>query len=199
MLRVVSKWNLISIRCLSCSTSSHRATSRKKETVEKTSGRKRSKIAKIDADKIAQEAHDDFFAELRSEAETKRLLFSKTKYIVDLKHSSAVQNTESSSLSAAMENDSVWISESLPPNSRLRTHMMGEAFFKTANLQKNIETEEFKLKTGFFRTCTLISVITGVLPILATKLSGEGLRSQSLHFISSPSFYTGLIVRKLFS
>ena len=197
MLRVVSKWNLISKRFLSCSISTHRATSRKKETVEKSSGRKRTKIAKIDADKIAQEAHDDFFAELRSEAETKRLLFSKTKYIVDLKPS-APQNTESSSLSAALENDSVWISETLPPNSRLRTHMMGEAFFK-ANLQKNTENEEFKLKTSFLRTCNLISIITGVLPILATRLAGEGLRSHSSHFISSPSFYTSLIVRKRFS
>ena len=198
MLRVVSKWNLISKRFLSCSISTHRATSRKKETVEKSSGRKRTKIAKIDADKIAQEAHDDFFAELRSEAETKRLLFSKTKYIVDLKHSSALQNTESSSLSAALDNNSVWISETLPPNSRLRTHMMGEAFFK-ANLQKNTENEEFKLKTSFLRTCNLISVITGVLPILATRLAGEGLRSHSSHFISTPSFYTRLIVRKRFS
>ena len=193
MLRVVSKWNLISRRCLSCSVSAERATSRKKENVEKSSGRKRTKISKIDADKIAQEAHDDFFAELRSEAETKRLLFSKTKYIVDLKPSPVPQNTESTSLSAAIENNSIWVSETLPPNSRLRTHMMGEAFFKTANLQKNIENEEFKLKTGFFRTCTLISVITGVLPILALKITGEGLRSQSLNFINSRIFHTTAI------
>ena len=186
MFRIVSKWNLISNRCLSCSISSHRATSRKKETVEKSSGRKRTKISKNDADKIAQEAHDDFFAELRSEAETKRLLFSKTKYIVGLKSSPVPQNTESSSLSAAIENNSVWISETLPPNSRLRTHMMGEAFFKTANIQKNIENEELKLKTGFFRTCTILTIVTGVFPLLATKLTGEGLRSQNLHFISSP-------------
>ena len=77
--------------------------------------------------------------------------------------------------------------------------MMGEAFFKTANLQKNTEIEELKLKTGFFRTCTLISVIIGVLPILATKIAGEGLRSQSLHFIGPPSFDTEPFKRKLFS
>lgn len=179
MLRVVSKWNLISKQCLSCSMSSHRSINRRKETVEKLSGRKRKKIAKIDADKIAKEAYDDFFADLRSEAETKRLLFSKTKYIVNLKLSSAPmkvsQNAESKSLLAEIENNSVWVSETLPSSSRLRLHMMGETFFKATNLQKNIEAEEFKLKTGFFRTCTIMSAITGVLPILATKLTGEEL------------------------
>ena len=102
-----------------------------------------------------------------------------------MKSSPAPENTESSSLLAAIENNSVWISETLPPNSRLRTHMMGEAFFKTANVEKSIENEEFKLKTGFFRTCTILTIVTGVLPLLATKLTGEGLRSQNLHFISS--------------
>jgi len=173
----VSKWNLISKRCLSCSVITNRATSRKREPIEKSSGRRKKKSSGT-AERITQE--DDFFADLRSEAkknedsETKRLLsFSKGKYIVNLKSCSRTSTENvSGSLSTAIE-DRVWISETLPSTSKLRLHMMGEPFFKGKNLQQRIDQQQHNLKAGFFRKCLVVTAVTAFLPLIAMKIDAQ--------------------------
>ena len=181
MLRVVSKWNLISRRCLSCTIATNRATNRKKtETAKKSSGRKRNtgrsddKISEDEEDRIAQQAFDDILAEFRSQDDIKRSFFSKTKYILTLKSSESFLGSINPSM---IYEDKVWISETLPSTSKLRLHMIGEAFFEAENLQQKIKAEELNMKTGFFRKCLIFSAALAVVPGIAMKFSAEGLRS----------------------
>ena len=181
MLRVVPKWNLISRRCLSCTIATNRATNRKKpETAKKSSGRKRNtgriddKISEDEEDRIAQQAFDDILAEFRSQDDIKRSFFSKTKYIVTLKSSESLLGSTNPS---EIYEDKVWISETLPSTSKLRLHMIGEAFFEVENLQKKIEDEELNMKAGFFKKCLVFSAALAVLPVIAMRFSAEGLRS----------------------